>query len=139
MYNEYAKNYPLVVILSGSTSDAPHVNKIKKCCNDQGLHVHIHYGSAHKETLKVLNTINMYNYQKGRVVFVCVAGMSNALGGVTACNTYYPVISCPPFKNEGDQALNINSTLRMPSKVPAATVLSPGNTALFIKRMFCLR
>ena len=138
MYNEYAKNYPLVVILSGSTSDAPHVNKIKKCCNDQGLHVHIHYGSAHKETLKVLNTINMYNYQKGRVVFVCVAGMSNALGGVTACNTHYPVISCPPFKNEGDQALNINSTLQMPSKVPAATVLSPGNTALFIKRMFSL-
>ena len=48
MYNEYAKHYPLVVILSGSTSDAPHVNKIKKCCNEQGLHVHIHYGSAHK-------------------------------------------------------------------------------------------
>lgn len=138
MYNEYAKHYPLVVILSGSTSDAPHVNKIKKCCNEQGLHVHIHYGSAHKETLKVLNTINSYNDQKGRVVFVCVAGMSNALGGVTACNTHYPVISCPPFKNEGDQALNINSTLQMPSKVPAATVLSPGNTALFIKRMFCL-
>ena len=138
MYNEYAKHYPMVVILSGSTSDAPHVNKIKKCCNEQGLHVHIHYGSAHKETLKVLNTINSYNDQKGKVVFVCVAGMSNALGGVTACNTHYPVISCPPFKNEGDQALNINSTLQMPSKVPAATVLSPGNTALFIKRMFSL-
>ena len=87
MYNEYAKHYPLVVILSGSTSDAPHVNKIKKCCNEQGLHVHIHYGSAHKETLKGNNTINSYNDQKGRVVFVCVAGMSNALGGVTLLAT----------------------------------------------------
>ena len=82
--------------------------------------------------------LEYFNKGNGKIVFVTVAGMSNALSGVTACNTNYPVIACPPFSDKDDQMLNINSTLQMPSKVPTATILSPGNVALFIKRMFAL-
>ena len=136
--NNYPRWFPSVVILAGSESDHKHVEKIKKCCEEQKLRVYVHYGSAHKQTQKVLRTITEYNTLNGKVVFVTVAGMSNALSGVTACNTQYPVIACPPFADKADQMVNINSTLQMPSKVPTATILSPGNVALFIRRMFDL-
>lgn len=136
--NYYPIWFPTVVVLAGSESDHKHVEKIKKACEDQKMRVEVHYGSAHKQTEKVLRTITEYNTLKGKVVFVTVAGMSNALSGVTACNTQYPVIACPPFADKADQMVNINSTLQMPSKVPTATILSPGNVALFIRRMFDL-
>ena len=62
--------------------------------------------------------------------------MSNALSGVVACNSRYPVFACPPFKDKLDMQVNIHSTLQMPSKVPTMTVLSVGNLALSIERIF---
>mgnify|MGYP001481972489 CR=1 FL=1 len=134
----YPKWFPSVVVLAGSESDHKHVDKIRTACENHDMSVYVHYGSAHKQTEKVLNTITNYNSMNGKIVFVTVAGMSNALSGVTACNTQYPVIACPPFADKADQMVNINSTLQMPSKVPTATILSPGNVALFIRRMFDL-
>ena len=134
----YWRNNPTVVILAGSPSDQKHIDKISTCCRDQGLHTLTHISSAHKNTRDVLEKLEYFNKGSGKIVFVTVAGMSNALSGVTACNTNYPVIACPPFSDKDDQMLNINSTLQMPSKVPTATILSPGNVALFIKRMFAL-
>ena len=75
---------------------------------------------------------------KGRVVYVTVAGRSNALSGVVACNTHYPTIACPPFSDKDDFMVNINSTLQMPSNVPVMTILEPVNVALSIKRMLTL-
>ncbi|MCP4396586.1 MAG: hypothetical protein GY801_04670, partial [bacterium] len=40
-----------------------------------------------------------------------------------------PVFSCPPFKDNVDMMVNINSSLMMPSKTPAATVVHPDNAA----------
>ena len=37
-----------------------------------------------------------------KIIFVTVAGRSNALSGVVACNTQCPVIACPPFKDKID-------------------------------------
>ena len=60
--------------------------------------------------------------------------MSNALSGVVACNTTVPVIACPPFKDNTDMMVNINSTLQMPN-VPVLTVISTGNAALCVNRI----
>lgn len=97
-----------------------------------------HYSSAHKETHKVLELLEDYEEQDRRIVYVTVAGMSNALSGVTACNVDAPVIACPPFKDKMDMMVNINSTLQMPSKVPVMTILSPGNVAMAVSRIFKL-
>ena len=70
------------------------------------------------------------------MVWVTVAGRSNALSGVVAANSKYPVIACPPFKDKDDMMVNINSTLQMPSKVPVMTILEPGNVALAIEKIF---
>ena len=64
--------------------------------------------------------------------------MSNALSGVTTCNSTFPVIACPPFKDTMDMQTNIHSTLQMPSKVPVMTILSPGNVALSVRKIFNL-
>ena len=141
-YSEY--HHELVVILAGSTSDKPHCAKIANALKDQGIISVEHYSSAHKNTAVVLGLLNRYNNSttisgnKRHIVFVTVAGRSNALSGVTACNTQFPVFACPPFKDKSDMMVNINSTLQMPSKTPVMTVLEPANVALAIRKIFNL-
>ena len=126
---------PHLVILSGSPSDADHVNKIKKMAEVYNIQTISHVASAHKNTQKVLNILDFYNSQNGKVIFVAVAGRSNALGGVVACNTDYPT-ACPPFKDKMDMQVNINSTLQCPSKVPVMTIIEPINVVISAKKIF---
>ena len=64
------------------------------------------------------------------MVCITIAGMSNALSGVVACNLKWPVIACPYFQDNQDYLVNIHSTLQMPSKVPTLTAINPQNAAL---------
>jgi phosphoribosylaminoimidazole-succinocarboxamide synthase len=128
----------LVVILAGSENDKEWCKEIEKCLEKEGVFSVTHYSSAHKETQKVLELLEDYEDQDRRIVYVTVAGMSNALSGVTACNVDAPVIACPPFKDKMDMMVNVNSTLQMPSKVPVMTILSPGNVAVAVSRIFKL-
>ena len=128
----------LVVILSGSPSDKPHALKIKKCLADLNIASVEHYKSAHKNTEEVLYTIKSYNKRNLKTLYVTIAGLSNALSGVTACNTHFPVIACPPHKDNMDMTVNINSTIQCPSKVPVMTILKPGNVAISVDRIFRL-
>jgi fusion protein PurCD len=137
-YNNYHNE--LVVILAGSTSDREHVEKIKKNLADYSIHSVEYYKSAHKNTLAVMNILQKYHRDvdtvKRKIVFVTVAGRSNALSGVVASNVRYPVIACPPFKDKMDMFTNINSSLQCPSKVPVMTVLEPQNVAIATRYMF---
>ena len=110
--------------------------KIQESLKREGIYCKIHYSSAHKQTMSVLNIIRENEPKK--VVFVTVAGRSNALSGVVAANTHRPVIACPPFKDKMDMMVNINSSIQCPSKVPVMTILEPGNVALSVSRMFNL-
>ena len=88
-----------------------------------------------------MNILQMYHRYidssiRRKIVFVTVAGRSNALSGVVASNVKYPVIACPPFKDKMDMFTNINSSLQYPSKVPVLTVLEPQNVAMSILYMF---
>ena len=96
----------------------------------------LHHGLCSNR--QVLEILESYENAGRRVVYITVAGRSNALSGVVACNTKFPVIACPPFKDKDDMMVNINSTLQMPSKVPVMTILEPENVAMSISRMFKL-
>ena len=72
------------------------------------------------------------------LVYITIAGRSNALSGFTAANTTFPVLACPPFADRMDMLVNIHSTLQMPSKVPVLTVLEPENAALAAMRILDL-
>ena len=123
-----------VVIIMGSTSDEPHAKKITDNLDGYGIDWEQHAASAHKEPLKVLDILNA-NRDKKNVVYVTIAGRSNALSGFVAANSEFPTLGCPPFSDKADMLVNIHSTLQMPSNTPVLTVIAPGNCALAAKRI----
>ena len=121
----------------GSTSDEPHAKKITNKLDEYKISWEQHAASAHKEPLKVLKILED-NKENTNIVYVTIAGRSNALSGFVAANSNFPTIGCPPFSDKSDMLVNIHSTLQMPSNTPVLTVIDPGNCALAIKRIFGL-
>lgn len=130
------------VIIMGSDIDRPWANNITKFLEKHGISFEVHQASAHKQPLKVLSLLNRFQDEKNKhgsvVVYVTIAGRSNALSGFVSANTTFPTLACPPFKDKTDMLVNIHSSLQMPSDVPALTVLEPSNCALAIKKIFDL-
>ena len=125
------------IIIMGSTSDEPHSRKITNKLDEYKISWEQHAASAHKEPLKVLKILED-NKDNTNIVYVTIAGRSNALSGFVAANSNFPTIGCPPFSDKSDMLVNIHSTLQMPSNTPVLTVIDPGNCALAIKRIFGL-
>ena len=125
------------IIIMGSTSDEPHAKKITNKLDEYKISWEQHAASAHKEPLKVLKILKD-NKDNANIVYVTIAGRSNALSGFVAANSNFPTIGCPPFSDKSDMLVNIHSTLQMPSNTPVLTVIDPGNCALAIKRIFGL-
>ena len=123
------------VIIMGSTSDEPHAKKITDKLDEYGITWEQHAASAHKQPLKVLDILTANKDEKD-IVYITIAGRSNALSGFVAANSESPTLGCPPFSDKADMLVNIHSTLQMPSNTPVLTVIDPGNCALAVKRIF---
>jgi len=117
----------LVVIFMGSTKDTGWAEGIQKVLDDFNVDYEIRALSAHKTPQKVLETLEEYEKRKEKIVYIAVAGKSNALGPVLSANSRRPVINCPPL---GSFKEDIYSSLRTPSGVPCSTILEPKNAAL---------
>jgi phosphoribosylaminoimidazole-succinocarboxamide synthase len=133
----------IVIIIAGSKSDAGHVEKIRMELAKQDILAWVYYASAHKNTQAVMRILNKYESMASRgngckIIYITVAGMSNALSGVVAANTTNPVLACPPLGDKNDYQINIHSTLQMPSGVPSACILRPDNLASFCKRILTI-
>jgi len=123
------------ILIMGSTADEPHAKKITDKLDDYGIGWEQHAASAHKQPLKVLEILE--NNKDGKdIVYITIAGRSNALSGFVAANSEFPTLGCPPFSDKADMLVNIHSTLQMPSNTPVLTVVDPGNCALAVKRIF---
>lgn len=116
-----------VVIIMGSKSDLDWAKKISNTLEIFGIEYAMHVASAHKVPLKCYELIK--EYEKENVVFITIAGMSNALSGFSDAQTYCPVIACPPYSDKFGGA-DLFSSVRMPSGVAPMTILSPANAAL---------
>jgi len=115
------------IIIMGSKSDLEWSKKIAEALGGFGIESIWRVASAHKVPLKCYELIK--EFEKEDVVFITVAGRSNALSGFTDAQTYCPVIACPPYSDKfggGD----IYSSLRMPSAVAPMLILEPDNAAL---------
>lgn len=122
------------ILIMGSTSDEPHAKKITNKLDEYGIAWEQHAASAHKQPLKVLEILTA-NKDKKEIVYITIAGRSNALSGFVAANCEFPTLGCPPFADKTDMLVNIHSTLQMPSNTPVLTILDPGNCALAVKRI----
>jgi len=116
-----------VVIIMGSKADLEWACQIGKVLKSFEIETILRIASAHKVPLKCYNLIK--EYEKENVVFITIAGMSNALSGFTDAQTHCPVIACPPYSDKFAGA-DLYSSIRMPSGVAPLTILSAENAAL---------
>lgn len=124
------------VVLMGSKADLEHSKEIAQKLKLFGIESELRIASAHKTPEHVLEILK--RYEKEDVVFVTVAGRSNALSGFVDANTSKPVIASPPYSDKFAGA-DIFSTIRMPSGVAPMLVLEAENTALAVAKIFAMK
>ena len=124
-----------VIIIMGSERDLDFCNEIAKHLKSLGLEYLLRVGSAHKTPEKVLKIIK--EYEKQKVVYVTVAGRSNALSPFVDANTTKPVIACPPYSEKYSGA-DIYSSLRVPSGVASVVTIEPEGAALAAAKMLAV-
>lgn len=124
----------LVVILMGSKADLDHCQKIGDTLDKYGISYVMRIGSAHKVPERVLAMLAEYEADPRPKVYITVAGRSNALSGVVDAAVQAPVLACPPTSSTFG-GNDIFSSLRMPSGVTPAVILSPQNAALFAAKI----
>ena len=125
-----------VIIIMGSERDLDFCNEIAKHLKSLGLEYLLRVGSAHKTPEKVLKIIK--EYEKQKVVYVTVAGRSNALSAFVDANTTKPVIACPPYSEKYSGA-DIYSSLRVPSGVASVVTIEPEGAALAAAKMLAVQ
>jgi phosphoribosylaminoimidazole carboxylase / phosphoribosylaminoimidazole-succinocarboxamide synthase len=118
-----------VSIVMGSASDAPHAERIAKALSALGVPCGSSVASAHKTPLFALEKVGRLDTMLGRVVYITVAGRSNALSAFVDAATANPVIACPPV-SEKFGGMDILSSLNVPSGIGSTVVLDPENAAL---------
>ncbi len=128
-----------ISIVMGSPSDLDHCKKIKSHLDKYDIYVDMRVCSAHKNGERILALAEVYNNSIEPGAIIAVAGRSNGLGGALAANMAIPMFNCPPFKDKDDIMVNIYSSLIMPSKTPAATVVDVSSAALAALRSLGLQ
>jgi 5-(carboxyamino)imidazole ribonucleotide mutase len=123
------------IIIMGSKSDLEWSKKIAKALDYFGIESVLRIASAHKVPLKCYDLIK--KYEKENVIFITVAGRSNALSGFADAQTHCPVIACPPY-SEKFGGTDIYSSLRMPSGVAPMVITEAENAALATAKIFAL-
>jgi phosphoribosylaminoimidazole carboxylase/phosphoribosylaminoimidazole-succinocarboxamide synthase len=118
-----------VAILMGSAADAAHGDRIAKALSTFGIPSTKHVASAHKTPLFALQRVVQTDSTLGRVVYITIAGRSNALSAFVDAATANPVIACPVIGSNW-AGMEILSSLHLPSGVASAVVLEPENAAL---------
>lgn len=126
-----------IVVLMGSPRDLHFASKIKEFLKTEDFPVSCVYNvaSAHKTPEKLLNDMKTYEQSGDKLVYVTVAGLSDALSGVVAGTTLHPVIACPPDSEKYGESKVFSSTA-MPKGIPVAYVAKPENAALVAVRIF---
>jgi 5-(carboxyamino)imidazole ribonucleotide mutase len=124
-----------VIVLMGSERDLEFCKEIAKCLKVFGLSCEFRVASAHKTPEKVLEILR--EYEKENVVYVTVAGRSNALSAFVDANTAKPVIACPPYSEKFGGA-DLLSSLRVPSGVGSVVVIEPEAAAIAAAKIFAV-
>lgn len=116
-----------VVIFMGSRKDKNFASKIQKQLKDFSVSYESRAISAHKAPRQALKALEGYDQVNGNIVYIAVAGKSNALGPILSANSFRPVINCPPV---GEYQQDLFSSLRTPGGVPCSTIMEPENAAI---------
>ncbi len=127
----------LVVIIMGSKADQDHCARIAAALDSFGIAHESRIASAHKTPGHLAAMLERYEASGDALVYITVAGRSNALSGFVDGAVDAPVIACPP-PPEAFGGADVWSSLRMPGGIAPALVLEPANAALLAARMLGL-
>src|SRR5205809_5943502 len=125
-----------IVIIMRSKSDLTQAQAITKTLKTLDISYEMRVCSAHKATQRLLEMLQEYE-QTGPLVYITIAGRSNALSAVVDANTCYPVIACPPYSDRFG-GMDILSSLRLPSGIACPTILEPEGAALLAAKILAL-
>jgi 5-(carboxyamino)imidazole ribonucleotide mutase len=123
------------VIVMGSERDLDFSREIAKYLKLLGVTYEFRVASAHKSPESVLEIIK--EFQNEKIVYITVAGRSNALSAFVDANSSKPVIACPPY-SETYGGLDIFSSLRVPSGVGSVVTIEPEGAAIATAKIFAL-
>jgi 5-(carboxyamino)imidazole ribonucleotide mutase len=128
-----------IIVLMGSARDLSFASHIKDFLKKEKFPVTCAFdvASAHRTPQKLLEDLKAYEDSGDKLVYITVAGLSDALSGVVAGSTKYPVIACPPDSEKYGNAKIFSSTA-MPRGIPVAYVSRPENAALTAVRILAL-
>jgi len=124
-----------VIILMGSERDIEFCREIANHLKALALDYEFRVASAHKTPEKVLDILR--EYEKEKVVYITVAGRSNALSAFVDANTTRPVIACPPYA-EKFGGVDIYSSLRVPSGIGSLVTIEPEGAAIAVAKIFAV-
>ena len=125
-----------IIIIMGSKADLAHAQAITQTLKALDMSYEMRVCSAHKATRRLLEMLQEYE-QNGPLVYITIAGRSNALSAVVDANTRFPVIACPPYSDRYG-GMDILSSLRLPSGIASPTILEPEGAALLVAKMLAL-
>jgi 5-(carboxyamino)imidazole ribonucleotide mutase len=123
------------VILMGSERDLEFCQEIAKHLKALRVDYVFRVASAHKTPKKVLDILR--EFEKEKVVYITVAGRSNALSSFVDANTLKPVIACPPY-SEKFGGVDVYSSLRVPSGVGLVVTIEPEGAAIAVAKIFAV-
>jgi len=128
-----------IVVLMGSASDVSFARRIEGFLKEAKLPVACEYrvDSAHRNPEKLLEDLKGYERSNENIVYITVAGLSDALSGVVAGFTKYPVIACPP-DTEKHGLPKIFSSIMTPKGIAVSYVPKPENAALTAAKVLAL-
>ena len=127
---------PQVIIIMGSKGDLSHAQAVAKALNALEIGHQMRVCSAHKATARLLEILREYE-SAGPLVYITIAGRSNALSAVVDANTRYPVIACPPYSDRFG-GMDILSSLRLPSGIASPLIREPEGAALLAAKILAL-
>lgn len=110
-----------VLILVGSESDRPVMEKGFAVLDDAGVEYEFIVSSAHRDPVRTAELASGAR-DAGFGVVICGAGLSAALPGVVAAHTDLPVIGVPVSAGTLGGLDALLSIVQMPPGVPVATV-----------------
>jgi len=123
------------VIIMGSERDLEFCRDIAKHLKALTVDYVFRVASAHKTPEKVLAILK--EFQDEKVIYITVAGRSNALSAFIDSNTQKPVIACPPYSDKYGGA-DIYSSLRVPSGVGTLVTIEPDGAAIAVAKILAV-
>lgn len=109
-----------VLVLAGSSSDLPQLERMRQMLSKLGMSYRIHLSSAHRTPERTVELIRAAE-EEGVEVLICAAGMAAHLAGAVAAHTLRPVLGVPLPGGLLDGVDALVSTVQMPSGIPVAT------------------